>query len=309
MNILFVCRGENDVISPFIFEQAQSLRKQNINIDFFLIKGKSFFRYFKSISKINEAISIKKYDLIHAHYGLSGLSCIFQFKVPLVVTFHGSDINNFNLRIISALVASKAAHRIFVSDQLHKKLKFQKSTIIPCGIDLSLFRKVDKFEARQKLKLKQDKTYILFAQGFDNPSKNFQLAQNALEIINNSEIEIIELWGYEREEVVLLFNAVDVALLTSKKEGSPVFIKEALVCGCPIVSTDVGDIKRNIEGIEGCYLTSFEPNDVADKIIQAISFSKTSQRTKGLENIKRLKLDSVSSAKLIEGVYKEVLYK
>ena len=47
-------------------------------------------------------------------------------------------------------------------------------------------------------------------------------------------------------------SACDALLLTSHSEGSPNVVKEALACGLPVVSTDVGDVRRRLDGVEGC---------------------------------------------------------
>lgn len=62
-------------------------------------------------------------DLIHAHYGLSGLLANLQRKVPVVTTFHGSDIHDIN-----DLKYSKWAHRlsldsIFVEKNMRERFK------------------------------------------------------------------------------------------------------------------------------------------------------------------------------------------
>ena len=36
--------------------------------------------------------------------------------------------------------------------------------------------------------------------------------------------------------------AADVCLITSTRESGPLVAKEAVVCGCPVVAVDVGDI-------------------------------------------------------------------
>jgi len=105
-----------------------------------------------------------------------------------------------------------------------------------------------------------------------------------------------------QEEVNLFYNAADVLLLTSFHEGSPNVIKEAMACNCPIVSTDVGDVRDIIENTEGCYITTFQPEDIADKIKRALEYG---QRTKGRENIKHLDINTV--AQRIIKVYKTVL--
>jgi teichuronic acid biosynthesis glycosyltransferase TuaC len=71
-----------------------------------------------------------------------------------------------------------------------------------------------------------------------------------------------------------LLNAADLLLLTSLTEGSPQVIKEAMACNCPIVATDVGDIREIIGYTDGCYITTFKPSDVAVKIQAAFLLGK-----------------------------------
>lgn len=80
-----------------------------------------------------------------------------------------------------------------------------------------------------------------------------------------------------------------------------------MACNCPIVSTDVGDIREVIGNTEGCYLCSFDPEDVADKIRQALIFSQTKGRTNGRERIIELGLDNISVAKKILELYEKVV--
>ena len=65
-------------------------------------------------------------------------------------------------------------------------------------------------------------------------------------------------------------------------EGSSNVIKEAMACNCPIVTTDAGDAKWVIGNTAGCYVSTFEPEDVADKIKQALSFSQKQGTTLGV---------------------------
>lgn len=82
--------------------------------------------------------------------------------------------------------------------------------------------------------------------------------------------------------MTLLMCAADCLLLTSKTEGSPQVVKEAMMCGCPIVSVDVGDVSERVSGVEGCYVVeSRTPQDLADKLHEAFLFTgKTTGRQK-----------------------------
>jgi teichuronic acid biosynthesis glycosyltransferase TuaC len=90
--------------------------------------------------------------------------------------------------------------------------------------------------------------------------------------------------------------------MASLSEGSPNVVKEAMACNCPIVATDVGDIRQVIEGTDGCYLTSFDAADVTRKLEAALALGK---RTNGRERIAHL--DSGAVAEKLVAVYQEAM--
>ena len=303
MRILIVCSGNADRISPFILEQVDSLRKLHAEIDFFIIKGKGIIGYLKNYYKLRTTLKEIKPEVIHAHYGLSSMLAVLQFKKPLVITLHGSDTHILFNNLISIIVTIFADYSIIVEEKLLRKLKLKPKTnysIIPCGINLAEFKPTDKLEAQITLKLNPKKKNILFSSSFENKIKNYPLAKEAIKLVDE-EIELLELKNKDRYEVNLLLNACDLLLLTSLAEGSPQIIKEAMACNCPIVSTDVGDVKEVIGDTEGCYITSFVPNDVAEKIEKAIDLGK---RTNGREKIGRF--DNMIIAEKIYKIYKKV---
>ena len=160
--------------------------------------------------------------------------------------------------------------------------------------------------SREKLGYSKDEKIIMFSSSFDRPEKNYKLAKKALDILEE-DIMLIEIGkNYKKNELVLFYNACDVFLLTSISEGSPQTIKEAMACNCPIVATDVGDIKEVISETQGCYITSFDPADVSEKLKMALAFGK---RTNGRKRIIKSGLDSETIAKKVIAVYKEVIQK
>ena len=108
---------------------------------------------FESIKFIsNPALKGKKYDLIHAHYGLSGLLATLQKITPVIVTFHGSDVNMKKNLPFSLLASRLSYDNIFVHHYLPKKLKVSGKNIhiIPCGVNLDIFSPMNKIIARDK---------------------------------------------------------------------------------------------------------------------------------------------------------------
>lgn len=279
--ILFVCSGNGEVIAPFIIDQKEALERRGAEVDLFPIKGKGFLGYLKNLRELRATIKRGSYDLVHAHYGMSGLLACLQFRVPVVITLHGSDVNDPKVRIFSKIAARLASQVIVVSQKMKDLLGYQKGTkVIPCGVDLNLFRPMDKGDARRRLELtnkirfENGKKYVLFSSSFDNEVKNPALAQEAVRQLGDG-YELIELKGFSRKEVSWLFNAADVALMTSKSEGSPQFVKEAMACNCPVVSTPVGDVEAIFNGTDGCFMVQPEVEDIAGKIKVAAEFGKT----------------------------------
>ena len=310
MRILIVCSGNRNVISSFIIDQVTSLENLNYEVSFFAIHGRNFIGYISNLPRLYRVISKTKFDLIHAHYGLSGMLAVLQRLIPVVITFHGSDLQlNWRNVLISRIASRLSDFSIFVNESLIEITKPKvKYDLIPCGVDLNSIFPLDAMACRRKMNLDPVKLYILFSGAFDNKVKNYQLAKSAIEQLPH-DVEIIELKGYSRESVNFLMNACNCLLVTSHRETGPLVVKEAMACNIPIVSTDVGDVKAVTSDTSGCFLTSFDPNDVADKVIHALEFSSKHSRTNGRERIKDLGLNIESIANRISDVYKSLILK
>ena len=303
MKVLIVASGNSAVISPFVKEQGDSLKEIGLDIDYFLIKGKGITGYLKNYFNLNRLIKTNTYDIIHAHYGLSGLLATFQSHVPVVITFHGSDVNLNRTNFYLSFLASRLSNaNIFVHESLSKKLSLfsDKAEIIPCGVNLNLFKPIDKLASRDKLGLDHNYNYVLFSSSFNNKIKNAALAKLALSNFEN--IILLEMKGYSREEVHLLMNAVDILIVTSHSETGPLVVKEALACNCPIISTDVGDVKELANGTKNCYIVEYDAKQIEQRIRDILSSNKKSD---GRAAVKHLSLEKIATD--VYSVYKRVL--
>lgn len=302
MRILIVASYNKNYFAPFILEQVDALRQLGCEVDYFGVVGKGIKGYLSAFSALRKKIKSFKPDVIHAHYGLSGLLANLQRKLPVVTTYHGSDINLPNVLRFSKIAMKLSAWNIFVSQRnvdIAKPKKYY--VLLPCGVNLPNYVEEDICAVKKKLNWNPNKKYILFAGAFDNRVKNAKLAQDSVSLVENTEL--IELKGYTREQVTALFYAVDAFLMTSFTEGSPQVVKEAMACGCPIVSVDVGDVAERIEGLDGCYIARRNPQDIASNLHQALSL-KT--RTKGRERIIELGLTNDLVAKNLVEIYEEI---
>ena len=305
MKILIVGNYNPGHFSPFVVEQMQALRLQGVRVDTYGIVGKGLLGYLQNIKGIKRKIDEFKPDLIHSHYGLSGLCANLQRMVPVVTTYHGSDIHSGGWVLkLSQLAMRLSAYNIFVSTKMLEMSGYKKlnACVQSCGLDLNVIQEIDREEARKELGLNQHEKLGLFSGSFDNYIKNYPLAKSALNRLSN--VRLIELKGYSRREVNLLMNAVDFQLTTSFRESGPLVVKEAMACGTPVVSVDVGDVKEVIGHTEGCYIAERDPEDIAEKIRQALAFKG---KTNGRQRIINLGLSNDLVAKRLIGIYQQVL--
>lgn len=303
MRVLFVARCKNTHYAPFIAEQVAALERAGVECRFFPVREKGVGGYLGQFPEFKKVIREYAPDIVHAHYGLCGLFANLQRRVPVVVTYHGSDINDRRIRPLSRLSMSLSRFNVFVSQKNVEYARLKRNyALIPCGVDLDDYPLMEKEKARRIMGLKEDGLYCLFAGAFGNPVKNAPLAQAAVSAIEG--LQLLELKGYSRQQVATLMQAVDVFLMTSFSEGSPQVIKEAMACGCPIVSVDVGDVKEQISGLDGCFVSEKNVESLSQCLSQALSFHG---RTQGRCFIEERQLTNDRIAEQIIDVYHRVI--
>ena len=304
MKVLIVANFNTGRFSPFVVEQVDSIRKLGVEFEYFGVVGKGPLGYLKNLPALKRKIKEFRPDIVHAHYGLSGLLATLQKKVPVIVTYHGSDIHKGGLILfLSRIAMYRATWNIIVSNPLCKIANIKRNvSVIPCGADEKMFVPMNKDVVRAKLGWGKSEKVVAFAGAFDREVKNPQLAKEA--ILGIPDARLLELKGYSRKEVNFIFNAVDCLLMTSHNEGSPQVIKEAMLCGTPIVSVDVGDVKDVCGSTEGTYICKATPQEIAANLNKAFTFGK---RTDGRKRILQLGLTNELVEKKIFAIYTNIL--
>jgi teichuronic acid biosynthesis glycosyltransferase TuaC len=305
MKILFVGSGNktNGEPSILIKNQAISLEKKGCQVEYYLIQGKGFKGYLKNIPRLRKKIKEANFDVLHAHYSLSGfilsLSSLFLNQSKKIVSLMGSDTQIFGIKrfIIQTFHYLFWDATIVKTQKMKEELNLKTAHVIPNGVNLNSFD------------LHQDniKNTVLFAADPSRKSKNFLLAKAAiehLESLNYKDVEFKIKFNISHQEMIKEIQSAGCVLLTSLWEGSPNIIKEAMACNRPIVSSDVGDVNWLLQGVSGCFIVNSNAKDVGEGIISALQFSNQIGQTNGRDKLIQLALDSESIAdKLIE-IYK-----
>lgn len=308
----------------FVKEQVDALRREGVKVDVLFINARrNKLSYISGIIQFIRKCHRNKYGLIHAQHTFCAAIALLQHKIPVILTFHEGEASatlTMKLREIirkpyKSLVCSfnlkkliiKLVDEVIFVVRYHKDLfGTNKGVVIPCGIDLSLFRPIPTKLTRSKLGLSNGRKIVLFSSSPKVIGKRFDIAKEAIRIVKKRGVgvELISLNNIPHKEVPLYMNASDIMLFTSDYEASPMVIKEAMACNVPIVSTDVGDTKETIGNTKGCFICERDPQDVAREIRMALDYGR---RTEGREHIIELGLELQQISRKIINMYKETL--
>jgi glycosyltransferase involved in cell wall biosynthesis len=301
----------------FVQAQMESLRPLGVEYDLFFINGRaSRWNYLRAYGQLWQRLRRKRYDLIHAHMGLSALVACCQVSVPVVISFMGFDVTGKvgpDSRIplfgrfyqFSSFALARLSRAVIVKNAAMKRRLGRESVyVIPNGVDLELFRPLDRQEARRQLGLDPGKKYVLFPYDPARPLKRYDLIDAAVAKARESlpELAILCVHSLPQQRMPLYMNAADVLVLASQSEGSPNAVKEAMATNLPVISVDVGDVAALIGDTEGCFLVARDAGKIAEKIVEVC---RKEMRTRGRKRIARLAMENV--AKEIMDVYAHAL--
>jgi teichuronic acid biosynthesis glycosyltransferase TuaC len=292
----------------FLQVQIAALRDRGVRCDVLVPPpdSRGLLGYLKTARLVRHTASSERYDLIHAHYGMTAVPCLFQ-RHPLVVTFHGSDIygtikssgrkslKGHLERLASRLVAWRANIVIVVSSRMAAISPWAKPIVVPVGIDTELFRPTSQRAARRRLGLDGHKPLVLFAAHRDNPVKRYWLADKAVSLLRQQvpEATLVAVSGERLDQMPLWMNAADVLLITSAFEGGPMVHREAMACNLPVVSVDVGDVAFHLNDVRECHVVADDARALADALQLVLA---TRNRSNGRAVAKRNNTESTTNA-------------
>lgn len=320
-------------IGGYILDLVEVLVENNIKIDFvgkiffYIKKDKiTYYQIQEQLSSTNTFlfklfiksffIKLDKNEIIHAHRP-DHLAAFAMFKAnKCVVTIHGQQAVTVNKRKgwlvrkiynILETIALVKADKILVTDKITKEYykrqypKYENKIFIsPTGVDLSLFRIMDKTECKIKNNYSCDEQLIQYLGRVEAPKKVADIIK-AFSIISqdhdkvrlmiigdgvdlktmkilvsslNLSNKVRFMGAVMRENLPELINCADVSVLYSGNEGSPLSIKESLACGVPVVANDVGDIAEVVKDDVNGYIVKNETiDDLAEIMLKCLNES------------------------------------
>jgi D-inositol-3-phosphate glycosyltransferase len=231
------------------------------------------------------------YDLIHSHYWLSGQVGAWAQKswgVPHITTFHtlgklkreacGSETEP-DIRVAVEHELVGICKRILLTSERekgnllrHYPTREEAIAVVPCGVNLNLFRPVDKVEARRRIGVPMDEAIALYVGRFapekglerllmaaaclrSLPRLRFVIAGGGNDDPDHQRIvqmsrdyglsERVTFVGrVDQGDLPVFYSAADMLVVPSSYESFGMVALESLACGTPVVATPVGAMEE-----------------------------------------------------------------
>jgi teichuronic acid biosynthesis glycosyltransferase TuaC len=245
-------------LGRFVHDQVQALRRiDGVEIELFAFPP-GLRSYPRAARELRRRYRGERFDVIHAHFGLSAWPALALRGAPHVVTFHGTDLahprsgrlSRAALRFVdlAATVSASLARERLPGAGVRRRV-----AVLPCGVDLARFRPLPRAEARARLGLDADTPCLLFPADPQRAEKRFDRARAVA-----AGVPLLTLGDVHPDEVPLWVNAANAVLVPSEREGFGLAVLEALACDVPVLATPVGVAPLALEGIGGAHCGAFD---------------------------------------------------
>jgi glycosyltransferase involved in cell wall biosynthesis len=242
----------------FVRDQVEALRRLN-GVD---VEVRQFppgtSSYLRAAWRLRSSARRGGFDLVHAHYGLSGWSAVAA-RGRLVVTFHGTDLAHPLVGPLSRLLARLVTLPAAVSASLAARVpgagRRRAVAVLPCGVDTHRFTPIERRTARSRLGLDPERPHVLFPSHPGRPEKRHDRARELLAALPDAELLTLE--RVPPDEVPLWVNASNAVLVPSEREGFGLATLEALACDVPVLATPVGIAPIVLAGLDGALCAPF----------------------------------------------------
>ena len=260
----------------FVKEQVKDLDRAGLELDVLYVRGtlagESRTNYARAAVHLRDRLASRSYDLVHAHYGLTGAVALTQGRSrrrdhvprqrdrlrpvadPRVVVCCSHE--RADLRQLGRARADEAAAR--ARDPRRRRRRPLPAARPPA--------------VRRELGWQPEAQHVLLPGSRGNRRKGATLFDAVLEQVRQRtpDVQAVTLDNLSREGAARVVAASDVVLMTSEFEGAPAAIKEALACATPVVSVPVGDVPDTISGLPGCFVRGREVPSLADAVLRAL---------------------------------------
>jgi glycosyltransferase involved in cell wall biosynthesis len=248
---------ERPALGAFVRTQVAALRRiPGIEVCEHHFAPRSPLDYLRAAPAVRRATRGLRFDVVHAHFGLTAWPALAARARVRVLTMHSMDLRHPRSRRITLAALGRYDLAAAVSSDLARLVPGAGTTrrvaVLPCGVDLERFRPIDRREARRRLGLDPDEPCLLFCHDPGRADKRFDLAREAA-----GDVRLHVLGRVAPDEVPLWHNAANAVLVPSDFEGFGLAVPEALACDVPVLATPTGAHPAALHGVPGTLCAPF----------------------------------------------------
>ncbi|HJS94207.1 MAG TPA: glycosyltransferase [Solirubrobacteraceae bacterium] len=248
-------------LGSFVRDQVEALRRiEGVQVELFAFSPGGAAAYVKAAQALLRRHRATRYDVVHAHFGLSAWPAFAARGAAYAVTLHGTDLVHPRSRAITLAALPMLDLVATVSEPLATQVPGWavrgRQAVLPCGVDLERFRPIPRAEARAALNLAPTGRYLLFPADPTRPEKRHD---RALALAAETKAELISLGNVDPAAVPLYVNAANAVLVPSERESFGLAVLEALACNVPVLATPVGIAPTALKDLPGTLCTEFDP--------------------------------------------------
>jgi glycosyltransferase involved in cell wall biosynthesis len=201
----------------------------------------------------------ERFDVVHAHFGLTAWPALAVRADSRALTVHGTDVRHPRTRVATRAVLPAIGLIAAVSEALVQEIPGrrarERAQVLPCGVDMERFKALSRAQARLELGLDPHEPYVLFPADPARPEKRYD---RAVALAGAVGARLLTLGGVEPQRVPLYVNASNAVLVPSEREGFGLAALEALACDVPVLATPVGVHPQALDGLTGTLCAPFE---------------------------------------------------
>src|SRR4029078_8307523 len=138
----------------FVRDQVDALRRlPGVDVEVFAFPPKGYDRAARDLRRRYRRA---RFDVVHAHFGLTAWPALAVRHAPRVVTLHGTDLRHPRSRRITCAALPRYDLVPAVSPELAHEVPGaggrRRVAVLPCGVALDRFVRMPRTEARQRLR-------------------------------------------------------------------------------------------------------------------------------------------------------------
>ena len=241
----------------FVRDQVDALRRlPGVDVEVFAFPPKGYARAARDLRRRYRGA---RFDVVHAHFGLTAWPALAVRHATRVVTLHGTDLRHPRSRRITSAALPRYDLVAAVSPELAHEVPGaggrRRVAVLPCGVALDRFVRMPRPEARERLGLDPRGRYVLFPADPARPAKR---PDRARELAAAAGAQLLALGRVAPSEVPYWVNAANAVVVPSDHEGFGLAALEALACDVPVLATPVGNHPAALDGIAGTLCAPYD---------------------------------------------------